>query len=353
MIQKIIKLCLILSCSLPLQAELKDPTTDLFCNDVETCAQDITRKLHHSLCADELKVCSYASIGCLTVYGDASIDGNLSIAGNDIVRGDLLVGNNETISGSLTVAGDVSVTDSLFVSGVDLTNAILGVEESCTSTGSIFSTQIDNILYFKCLAAGNGISLESDSTTITINATATVVVEPVITSTVGGILGYAYAANYDALQTVTSTGFVTYNFTSTAVVVLPPGVGAYAFTIPTGNDGTYYFEYHVRGTPTDIVPADALIPPAPLVFQLLANGVAIPFSQFASDTQFTDLTTGATIGRTLAVNGSLLAAITGSPVDIVLQNITGYDVILEPTAQVGPTAGVAAVNASLFVERIA
>lgn len=345
-------LCLLFSCSMPLQAE--DPTTDAsFCDATDSCALDTTRKLHHKICARELTVCNYASTGCLNVCNNALVKGNLAIAGNETVGGNTIVGDNETIAGSLTVAGDMFVTGSLFVDGVDLTEAITGVELSCTPTGSILSEQVGNILRFKCLAEGDGISFSSDATTITINATATVIVEPVVTSTIGGILGYAYAANYDELQTVTSTGFVTFNLTSTNVVVLPPGAGLSAFTIPAGNDGTYYFEYQVRGTPTAPVPADALTPPAPLVFQLLANGVALPFSQFASDTQFTTLVGGETAGRTLAVNGSLLAAIAGTPVDIVLQNITGFDVILEPTAQIGATPGVAAVNASLFVEKIA
>lgn len=351
MIQKILKLCLMLSCSLPLQAQ--EPSTDQFLADTtDTSTLEITRRLHHHICTRELTVCNYASIGCLKVCNDNIVKGNLTIAGNETVDGNTTVGNNETVAGTLTVAGDMFITGSLFVGEDNLTDAIIGVESSCTPTGSILSEQVGNILRFKCLAEGDGISFSSDATTITINATATVVVEPVVTSTIGGILGYAYAANYDELQTVTSTGFVTFNLTSTHVVILPPGSGLSLFTIPTGNDGTYYFEYHVRGTPTATVPADALIPPAPLVFQLLANGVALPFSQFASDTQFTTLVGGAPAGRTLAVNGSLIAAIT-TPVDIVLQNITGFDVILEPTAQIGAIAGISAVNASLFVEQIA
>lgn len=348
MIQKILKLCLILSCSLPLQAQ--EPSTDLILDDTDAQALETSRRLHHSICTCKLNVCNYASIGCLDVRNDATVRGNLTIAGNETVAGNTTVNNNETIAGTLTIAGDMFVTGSLFVDGDDLTEPIIGVESSCTPTGSILSEQVDNILRFKCLAAGEGVSFSSDETSITINTTATVVVSPALTSTVGGILGYAYAANYDEIQTVTTTGFVTYNLTSTNVVVLPPGSGLDTFILP--ETGTYYFEYQVRGTPTGSTPADALIPPAPLVFQLLANGTPIPFSQFASDTQFTTLATGDDIGRTLAVNGSLLAAITG-PANIVLQNITGYDVILQPTAQVGATPGVPTVNASLFVEQIA
>jgi|GEM_PF-5045739 len=314
--------------------------------------QPLTKKSDCTLKAQDLKVCGYAFLECLNVNGNEAIGGMLTIAGNESIGGDVAVAGNEIVGGNLIVTGTIIATD-VFVSGIDLTGAVTDAANTCTTAGAIFIGKTGSTLNFRCLGAGAGISLTSDSNTISINATSTVVVTPVITSTIGGILAYASACNFDALQTVTSTGLVTFNTPGATSTVLPPTVNGSAFTIPAGHPGTYYFEYHVRGTPTAPIESDALFPPAPLVFQLLSNSVAIPFSQFASDTQTNPLPDQAS-GGTLAINGFLITTLAGAGAKVItLQNITGFDVVLEPTAQVGPTAGASAVNASLFVEQIA
>jgi len=355
--QKIIKLFLQFSLLVPMHTTFADSCISQECDtSMETEEeQAYTRKPDCRINASKLKVCNNAIIGNLQVKCNQTVGGSVAVAGSDSV------GGSETIGGDLAVAGNVTVADtvttsSLVIIGFDITGLVTDAANTCTATnGAIFSGKIGNTLLFKCLEAGTGIALTSNSTSITVNATSTVVVTPVVTTTVtGGILAFAAATNYDAAQTIPAHGTVTFNNPGPALTITAPGVNGDTFIIPAGHPGTYYFEYHVRGTPYT-----ALVPPAPIAFQLLNGVTPIAESQFASDTQTTSLPSS-TDGGTLAVNGFVIATIDTSGASITLQNITSinggatyYPVQLMPTAQQGDTGGPAAVNATLIIEQIA
>lgn len=352
MIQKMLKLFLILICSLPLKGELKNSTLNDFSCDNDASAQKIVnRGCHCKIRTRQLKVCGTATIGNLDVLCNETISGDLTVVGGVSVGGNQDITGDETIENDLTVAGDIFITGSLIVGDLDFALAITGAENVCTDTSTqlyVGTSEDGHTLQFRCIEGGYNITLTPDENSITISATSTVVVTPVLTTTVtGGILEYAAAYNYNQDQTIlTGQPILFHNPSGIALGITEPAIDGSTFTINT--PGTYYFEYHVRGTPG----LTALVPPAPLVFELRANGTAIPASNFASNTQIASLPNAAN-GGTLATNGFVIATIPAGATTITLNNITGYDVILTASAQKGPSTGPATVNASLIIERIA
>jgi len=344
MIQKTFTFFLLLICSMTLKGDIKNPSFDEFSNDND--AYD--RSCHCKLRTRRLRIYDTATINSLDVLCSQAIGGNITVDGTASVGGSETILGDNIIENDLTVAGDIFITGSLIVNGVDLTNSITGADNMCSDT----STQLylgkldDQTLLFRCIEGGYNITLTPDEDSVTISTTSTVVVTPVLTTTVtGGVLGYAAAYNYNQDQTiVTGAPVLFHNPSGVFLGITEPAIDGSTFTI--ANPGTYYFEYHVRGTPGD------LVPPAPLVFELRANGTAIAASNFASDTQIASLPSDLN-GGTLATNGFVIATIPAGATTITLNNITGYDVILSASAQQGPSTGPAAVNASLIIERIA
>lgn len=356
MIQKMLKLFLILICSLPLKGEITTSTLDDFSCDNDTYAQQlVNRGCHCNIRTRQLKVCDTATIGKLDVLCNETVGGDLTVLGNVSVSGNQETTGNQTIINDLDVANDLFITGSLIVDGIDFALAITGAENVCTDTSTqlyVGTSEDGHTLQFRCLKDGYNITLTPDENSITISTTSTTLVTPVLTTTVtGGILAYAAAYNYNNAQTIVTGAPVLFSDPSGIPLdITEPAAGNPTFTLT--NPGTYYFEYHVRGTPG----ATALVPPAPLAFQLRANGIAIAASQFASDTQISSLASDVN-GGTLAVNGFVIATIPAGATTIDLQNITGYDVILSADAQQGtgvsPLLATPAISASLIIERIA
>lgn len=338
MIQKTIQLCLLLSCIMPLHAEQNNPTLI----SEEISAQGTTRHCHHCLCTRELKVCCCATINNLKVLGNQTVSGNVTAENDQSIGGTLTVAGNKTVDGNVNVGGDLTADTTILVSGIDLNDVITGAENVCTGT-TLFIGVENNLLQFKCLIAGDGITLTTDNNAITINATSTYFIEPIITTTtIGGILGYAGADN--TTTTVIATGGnATFNLVEPSFSILPLIPDATSFTAPIG--GTYYFQYIVRGSLDS-----ALTPPAPLAFELTYNLLPIPGSQYASDTQSTSMgASGA--GQTLAVKGYVVAELPAGAV-IRLHNISGSAVTLTAAANKGGVAGPVASSATLIVERL-
>jgi len=337
------KLFLILSCSLGLKAEHQQPALDeISFEQNEEVDVELTRKFHCKLTARELNVCGSATIESLEVLGNQTIGGNSTVTGNEAIAGTLYIAGNEIVGGNVSVGGTLFTT-SLFVGGVDITGLVTGAANTCTTSDGFFINKTGDILNFKCLVAGAGITLTSTNNTISISATSTVVVAPIVTTTtIGGILGYAGAAN--TATTVIATGAnAVFNLVEPSFSILPRIPDAASFTVPIG--GTYYFQYIVRGTP-DV----SLTPPAPLVFELTSNGTSIPCSRFGSDTQTTSLP-ASDGGGTLTVRGFVVAALPAGAV-IHLHNVSGTPIQLNSTANQGGVAGPVADSATLIVERL-
>lgn len=339
MIQKMIQLCLLLSCIMPLHAEHNN---SICINEEEINAQGTTRHCHQCLCTRDLKVCNRAAINNLQVLEDQNISGNIAIGNDQSIVDTLTIAGNKTVGGDVTVGGDLTADTTILVSNIDLNNVITGAENICTGTTILIGVE-DNLLQFKCLVAGDGITLTTDNTAITISATSTYIIEPIVTTTtIGGILGYAGADNQS--DTVIAVGGnATFNLLEPSYSILPLVPDATSFTVPIG--GTYYFQYIVRGSLNDL-----LTPSAPLVFELTSNLVPIPGSQYASDTQA--ITIGASAaGGTLAVKGYVVAELPAGAV-IRLHNISGGAVTLTAAANKGGVAGPVASSATLIVERL-
>jgi len=336
-----IKLCLLFSCIAPLHAEQQNIT----CDDTTVNTQEIKRHCDcEKICTRELKVCGRATFNTLNVLKNETVGGNSTVGGNETVGDSLTIAGNTTVGGDVEVGGNLIANSTLFVDTVDFSDVITGAENACTgTTGALFIGVANHLLQFKCLEAGEGITLSTNNTAITISATSTYVIQPVITTTaIGGILGYAGADN-TATTVIATGGNAAFNLVEPSFSILPLIPDATSFTVPIG--GTYYFQFIVRGTPDS-----SLTPPAPLVFELTYNGLPIPGSQYASDTQSTSLgASGA--GQTLAVKGYVVRDLPAGAV-IHLHNISGTPIQLISTANKGGVAGPVASSATLIVERL-
>ena len=161
-------------------------------------------------------------------------------------------------------------------------------------------------------------------------------------SDVQAAVGYAFAASSQT-ATVLANHFVRFNLSAAphTADITPPVPNGNTFTVNTS--GTYLIIFHVRGTPANLTPPD------PLVFNVTANGVAIPRSQFQSDIQTISLAAGGT----LSVNGHVLVRLSAGTA-IKLHNVTQHaGTPANVTLTSAPTGGPASDNAALTILRIA
>jgi len=154
-------------------------------------------------------------------------------------------------------------------------------------------------------------------------------------------VGYAFAAS-SSTATVLANSTVHFNLSSSPhnADITPPVAGGDTFTVNA--TGTYLIIFQVRGTPANLTPPD------PLVFNVTADGLAIPASRFQSDIQTTSLAAGGT----LTLNGQVVVNL-NSGAHIRLHNDTKHaGTAANVTLTSAPTGGPATDNASLLILRI-